>query len=189
VFGEEGMRFSVGWKGLRFIGVSLRDEEPDRALDWLEEELDRSKGRMDERMVIVGHYGLYPPRDAGPLANWGFARIGSLLPRLRSIVAASGSRPSLYLHGHNHINSLRRIGNLRQLSGGGIQKGCTGFRLFQYNGAKLSCELRLLSEPSLWSFDYWSHSNPGLCVDSSHPSAREYHKGSPSELRAVFDML
>ena len=104
VFGPQGLRFSFEKDGYHFIGMSLRDEDPDGVLDWLEQEVER----IQEKGILVAHYGLYPPRDAGQLHTWGFSRIGAILPRLRSILSRAGTKIIAYLYGHNHINSAVR---------------------------------------------------------------------------------
>ena len=103
VFGDKGMRFSFQKGNIQFIGISLRNNDPDGALDWLEQEISQT----NLPKTVMTHYGIYPPRDSGsPLESWGFARIGGSIARLRSIIEGQDSGVIAYLHGHNHINSV-----------------------------------------------------------------------------------
>jgi DNA repair exonuclease SbcCD nuclease subunit len=177
IFGAHGIRFSFAKDHIHFIGVSLRDKDPDGVLDWLEEEVNGIQGQG----IIVSHYGLYPPRDAGPLHTWGFARIGDILPRLRSIISNSGTKILAYLYGHNHINSVVERNGTYHISGGGIQKGCTGYRVFNCYEKRIESSFHLLSDDALWDFNYWGRERPEECIDSSHKTVEEYHRGSVDE--------
>lgn len=177
VFGSQGIRFSFAKDGYHVVGVSLRDEDPDGMLDWLEKQIDA----IPEKGIVVAHYGVYPPRDAGTLHTWGFARINSILPRLRSILTQAGPKIMLYLHGHNHINSLIKQNGTSYISGGGIQKGCTGYRIFSCYDDRIQSSFHLLSDATLWDFNYWGIKAPETCVDSTHHTVEEYHRGNKTE--------
>ncbi len=177
VFGEAGLKFSFEKEGYSFIGFSLRENDPDGVLPWLAEEASRLKGNG----IFMGHYGLYPARDEGRLATWGFGRINSSLPRLREIIDGAGRKILLYLHGHDHINSVRNRCGTLHVSGGGIQKGCTGYRVFSCYRDRIEAHFCLISDPDLHSFNYWGTDNPGCCVDSTHRTVEEYHRGNAEE--------
>ena len=177
IFGERGLRFSFERFGYHFVGVSLRDEDPDGMLDWLELEIEK----IQERGIVVAHYGLYPPRDSGLMHTWGFSRIGTILPRLRSILDQAGTKIVAYLYGHNHINSVVKKNGIYHLSGGGIQKGCTGYRLFRCYKNRIESSFHLLSDSALWDFNYWGLKNPEKCIDSTHSTLEEYHRGNTEE--------
>lgn len=178
VFGAEGHHFSFGISGYHFLGFTLRDGDPDGSLDWLEAELDQLASGP---IVIAAHYGLFPPRDAGPLHTWGFARIASCLPRLRSLVASKGNLVAAYLYGHNHINSVVKRNHTYHVSGGGVQRGCTGFRVFRCYGERIETSYRYLSDVTLRNFDFWSGDDPAACTDSLHSTAVLYHQGTKAE--------
>ncbi len=173
--------FSFQVENYCFVGVSLRDEDPDGQLDWLEAAIDD----IPEKGIIVAHYGLYPPRTAGPLYTWGFSRICNVLPRLRSIVEGAGSRIVAYLYGHNHINSVVNRNGTFHISGGGIQKGCTGFRQFRCYADKIECAYHYLSDKTLLDFNYWGREKPEECIDENHVSVEDYHRGNASEQNFV----
>ncbi len=173
--------FSFQAEGYFFVGVSLRDEDPDGMLDWLEASIDVIPGKG----IIVAHYGLYPPRKAGPLHTWGFSRICNILPRLRSIIDGAGSRIVAYLYGHNHINSLVVRNGIYHISSGGIQKGCTGFRQFRCHEDKIECSYHFLSDKSLLDFNYWGREKPEECIDGNHGSVEDYHRGNANEQNFV----
>lgn len=182
IFGLHGIRFSFQAESYRFAGVSLRDGDPDGILPWLEKEIRQARSKV----ILSAHYGLYPPRDAGPLYRWGFSRIGTILHRLRSIVDGESNRVVLYLYGHNHVNSVVRIGDTYHVSGGGIQRGCTGYRLFSCYENRIEGRFLLLSKPALHSFEYWG---PEGCIDSTHENAKEYHGGNSGQESAfVMDL-
>jgi 3',5'-cyclic AMP phosphodiesterase CpdA len=176
-FGTQGVRFSFAKEGIRFIGVSLRDRDPDGLLDWLEEEIEKTR----DQVVISSHYGLYPPRDDGILQTWGFARIKTILPRLREILAGAGNKIIAYLYGHNHINSMVKKDGIYHISSGGIQKDCTGYRLFECYSNRIESSFHLLSDEALWEFNYWGVKKPERCIDSSHRTVEEYHRGNFEE--------
>lgn len=144
-FGAQGCRFSFTRGGIHFLGISLRDGDPDGTLDWLEAEIKKIK----DPAIILSHYGLYPPRNAGVLHTWGFARIGTILVRLKTILAANENKIIAYLYGHNHINSVLKKNGTYHISSGGIQKGCTGYRLFKCYSNRIEASFHLLSDESL----------------------------------------
>lgn len=177
VFGEERLKFSFEEQGYHFVGVSLRDEDPDDMLDWLAAELDRIPGRG----IVVAHYGLYPARQEGRLRTWGFQRIGKILPRLRSMIDAARPRIVAYLYGHNHVNSVVKQGEVYHMSAGGIQKGCTGYRLFDCYENRIETNYHLISDPSLRHFRNWPFDAAAVGPESAHTTADMYHLGSPAE--------
>ena len=181
VFGAEGLRFSFRKNGYHFAGVSLRDEDPDGALDWLEQTIDS----LPDKCIVTSHYGLYPPREAGALHEWGFARIGNILSRLQSIINRSDGRVIAYLYGHNHINSVIQKNGVYHISGGGIQKGCTGYRLFNGYNDQIESSFRLLSDTALLNFNYWGIQNPERCMDAGHSTVEKYHRGNREEQQLI----
>lgn len=183
VFGLQGIKFSFQEEDYHFIGVSLRDEDPDGLLDWLEETIRKIRTKI----ILISHYGLYPPRDSGPLHEWGFSRIGSILPRLRSIVDREGSKVLLYLYGHNHINAVVKRNGIYHISSGGIQRGCTGYRLFRCYKNRIEGTFHLLSDIALHNFDYWAGDAPEQCIDSTHSDVEEYHRGNKEEQTVIID--
>jgi 3',5'-cyclic AMP phosphodiesterase CpdA len=178
VFGSEGHHFSFSTEGYHFIGFTLRDGDPDGSLDWLKTELD---GHPSGPIIVVAHYGLYPPREAGPLNTWGFARVASCLPRLRSMVEKKGSQVVAYLYGHNHINSVLKRDHTYFISGGSLQRGCTGYRVFRCYSDRMEASFRFLSDEALLNFDFWSGDNPAACTDRLHVTAELYHQGTEEE--------
>jgi len=184
VFGEKGIRFSFEHQGYTFIGFSLRNGDPDGVLDWVEKELERAR----EPVIVISHYGVYPPRDGGPLFSWGFSRIEKSLPRVKHILSSFERKIVLYLYGHNHVNSLVRHGKIFHSSGGGIQKGCTGYRVFTCDDEVIEASFRFLSDKKLWNFDYWGGEHPERCRDSTHLSVRDYHRGAGRELYSLLSV-
>ncbi|NOY08111.1 MAG: hypothetical protein GXP33_04635 [Spirochaetes bacterium] len=183
VFGEIGLRFSFQKEGFHFVGVSLRDGDPDGLLDWLEHEI----AGTPKRKIVVIHYGLYPPRNAGPLLTWGFSRIGSVLPRLQSIVEDRKANVTAYLYGHNHVNSVVKKNGIFYVSSGGIQKGCTGYRLFKCYKDRIVSTFHFISDETLWDFNYWGEEEPEKCTDSEHGTVEDYHRGSKEERSFVIE--
>lgn len=179
VFGRENLSFSFKHDSIHFLGMSLRNDDPDKMLDWLENEINTTKLEK----IIVSHYGLYPARKAGPLAAWGFRRISSIITRLKSIVENPDNNVIAYLYGHNHINSVVLNKGIHHISGGGIQKGCTGYRLFRVHKDRIETEFYPLSDNKLCNFNYWGENNPTVCVDKEHPALEIYHRGTDNENR------
>lgn len=177
IMGAENTRFSFEEQGYHFLGVSPRNEDPDNMLDWLEHEIAAIPGKG----FVMAHYGLYPPRNAGVLHGWGFARIEKILPRFRSIMEQAGKKIVAYLYGHNHVNSIVNVNGTCHVSGGGIQKGCTGYRLFKCYEDRVESSFHLLSDMALHDFNYWGKDKPDRCVDDTHTTVEEYHKGNNTE--------
>jgi hypothetical protein len=156
----------------------LRDGDPEGNLDWLEEEI----ARTPDQVILMTHYGIYPPREAGFLHTWGFGRIGTSLPRLRTILARAGNKVLAYLYGHNHINSVVKRDGTYHISGGAIQKGCTGYRVFACYDDRIDATFHVLSDEALWDFNYWGVEHPEACRDATHRTVEAYHRGNEGEL-------
>jgi hypothetical protein len=177
VFGPEGLRFSFQRHGFHFVGFVLRDADPDGPLDWLQAQVDA----IPSRGIVIGHYGLYPARTAGFLLKWGFSRHEKCLPRLQSIINGANGRVIAYLNGHNHVNSVFKNEKTTHISGGCIKGGCTGYRLFECYPDRIATRFIFLSDPTLWNFNCWGQTDPGRCIDDTHPTPEDYHRGTPSE--------
>jgi len=67
------------------------------------------------------------------------------------------------------------------ISGGGIQKGCTGYWLFQCGVKSIKASFLPLSDISIHNFNYHGVNDPDRCVDSTHATVEEYHKGNLKE--------
>jgi DNA repair exonuclease SbcCD nuclease subunit len=185
IFGLDGIRFSFSKGNIQFTGISLRNNDPDNNLDWLEQELNKNSLPK----IVITHYGIFPPRESGShLEQWGFSRINQCLSRLREIIEKPSLKVIAYLHGHDHINSVTKKNNIFHISGGGIQLGCTGYWLFKYRKGKLHGSFEHLSKKNLHNFSYHNLVNPGGCIDSSHATIEEYHKGNEKEQSFVIEI-
>ena len=185
VFGLAGIRFSFCTGGVQFSGISLRNNDLERNIGWLEQEL--TKNSLPK--IVLSHYGVYPPRESeSHLGKWGFARINKCIPRLLEVIENPQANVIAYLHGHDHINSVIKKKNIVHLSGGGIQLGCTGYWHIKCINGKLQGTFVQLSEESLHNYSYHGLVNPDGCTDSSHASIEEYHKGNEKEQSFVINL-
>jgi 3',5'-cyclic AMP phosphodiesterase CpdA len=85
----EGAINAKEWNG----GIS------DEQFAWLEAVLE-SAWAVDEKVVVMGHYPLYPENEHN---LWGAERLTDLFARSGNVIA--------YLNGHNHVGNLGRAGN------------------------------------------------------------------------------
>ncbi|HVX45010.1 MAG TPA: metallophosphoesterase [Mycobacteriales bacterium] len=152
---------------LRVLGVGLREEDPDGALDALEEAL-----ADDIRPVLLfGHYPVVTVRDHGTLARFGADTfITTTVRRLHDIIRRH-PRIVLYVCGHIHVVSAVPIApHCLQLTAGALGPGASSYRIYEVDGAGIQFTSLLGSGP----LNFWErHGDPDV--------PREYSLGSPEE--------
>jgi len=176
VFGRERLHFCLKKENITFIGITIRNSDPDGALDFLDEKLSSNSGKK----IIASHYGLYPARAGGIFSTWGFRRINQALPRFRAIVDQYRSDIIAYLYGHNHINSVVNIDGIYHMSAGAVARACTGFRYFRVFEDRIESDFYMLSRQDLWDRTWFSE-DLQQCVDDQHQTPQIYHRGNSNE--------
>lgn len=166
VFGADPL-VQADLPGLRVIGVGLREEDPDGALDALEETLAR-----DELPVLLfGHYPLRTVRDHGALRTFGADTfITTTARRLHGIIERT-PRIVLYVCGHIHVTSALALApHCLQLTAGALGPGASTYRVYEVDRGGIAYRTLLGSGP----LNYWErHGDQGLL--------REYSLGTPWE--------
>lgn len=183
-FGVRGLRFRHQGGGIDFLGVTLRDGDPDGELAKLAADLHRA-GPARAR-VVVGHYPSRPVRGGGSLLTWGPGHIGATAGALDELLAAHGpeaERPTgvppvvAYLFGHVHILCAARHAGVWHMTPGALAAGCPGHRVCEVHADRIEVRFVPLSDPSLAAPGFWG----GHPTDALHPDPITYHTGTPQE--------
>lgn len=152
---------------VRVIGVGLREEDPDGALDALEETLAGN----EQPVLLFGHYPVVTVRDHGTLARFGADTfITTTARRLHGIIQRD-KRIALYVCGHIHVTSAVQIApHCLQLTAGALGPGTSSYRIYEVDDAGIQYTSLLGSGP----LNFWErHGDPDL--------PREYSLGAPEE--------
>ncbi|MGF3056430.1 metallophosphoesterase family protein [Microbacterium sp. YY-01] len=138
-FAETGYAAALGTKlvpsaateNLTVLGVVLREDDPDGALDALRSAIENCSGPV----VVVGHYPVVrtrPLTSTEPFGAQGYVdrSAGELAALLRS-----SPNVIAYLCGHVHVTSTAPIGDsCMQFSAGGLGPGAAALRLYAWDG-------------------------------------------------------
>lgn len=130
-FGRETViRTAAG--DLSVLGISLREDDPDGAL----EELERMLAETPGPVVVAGHYPAVETRpwpSTGAFGAQGY--VDRAAPRLARIIQ-NNHHVIAYLCGHVHLTSQRPIGtHCQQFTAGGLGPGAAALRSYEWNGA------------------------------------------------------
>lgn len=146
VFGESPVT-RAELPGLTMIGISLREDDPDGALELLEAEL----ASASTPVILAGHYPVVPTREIDFSIEFGTDDyIPRAAARLRELIEAS-PKVIAYLCGHVHLTSMRVIGDhCIQLSAGGLGSGASSYRVLELESDRLSYETLDGSGPAIF---------------------------------------
>ena len=173
VFGERGLRDSFEAEGLRILLLTLRDEDPDGQLEWLEAELADGADTL-----VFCHYPVVQSRAGGFCADWGYRRIGAVRSRLTDAVDNGQSRVLAYFCGHQHINS-----RVRRNATEHVVTGATGSSPYCYRTIEIrprDIQIRTHRLPDIPS-GLSEAMNPDRSEDADHTDMASYHWGNPDE--------
>ncbi len=171
VFGERGLRHVcelTGWKG---VFLSVRDDDPDGQLPWLE-------GALADRQpaLVFCHYPITPARSGGFCQTWEYRRIGGIRERLLELALAGNVRA--WFCGHLHINSRVRVGRMEQIVTGALGLATCAYRLLDISPAAIRITTHRLPDVPDWLADAM---NPDRSQDDAHPTIEAYHWGNDEE--------
>ncbi|OJU39040.1 MAG: hypothetical protein BGN97_12835 [Microbacterium sp. 69-10] len=153
---------------LTVIGVALRENDPDRALEGLETHLVHAPGPV----VVAGHYPVILPRPwPGTDAFGALGYIDGAATRLADIIRGD-DRIISYLCGHVHLTSRHPIGShCMQFTAGALGPGAAALRVYDWDGA-------------VWAYSTIDVAGPQIFWENFSESAREdpsFSSGSPEE--------
>ncbi len=174
VFGVQGLRSMISNDSVTIVGFGIRDEDPDNQLVWLETQL-----RCPGAKLVFCHYPLVPARDGGFCKSWEYKRVGTVIPRLKSLISDPDHGVKAYFCGHIHINSKRKLGNTTYQ----VVNGATGLSTVCYKRIDISdqtIEVRTMRIPGYERL-YGKIMNPDRSIDRLHPDKESYHWGNEEE--------
>ena len=177
VFGGNGVRYSEIIDGIRFIGFSIRNDDPDGQLPWLVTELSKPGQKL-----VFGHYPLAPTRSGGFCHTWDYSRIETVVPRLIELLGKPENDVLAYFCGHQHINSIVSIGNTFQIETASAVLGTTSYRIMDIDDKKIGISTRRLPYIDGYAGDLVL---PERSADNEHATVHEYHYGNDNDLSIV----
>lgn len=150
------------------IGLALREDDPDNALVQLNQILESTA----KPIILCGHYPVVPAREEGVLERFPIKEfIPHTAESLRNIINNYG-QIKMYLCGHIHINSVRKITkSCWQMSAGSLGQGASVYRLYSISNQGIHYETLFGAGP----LSYWSRD------DIAARDPFEYHLGTANE--------
>ncbi len=176
-FGEKGVRYSSIFMGIRFIGFSIRNEDPDGQLAWLESQLIKP-----EPKIVFGHYPLVRTREGGFCRDWDYSRIDMTLPALVDLLGNRKHNVLAYFCGHQHINSIIPMGSTYQIETASTVLGTTSYRIMEISDDEIKLTTHRLPYVDGYAGDL---TLPERSIDNEHITVHEYHFGNPTDLSLV----
>ncbi len=173
-FGEDGVRYSRVFNGIRFIGFAVRNEDPDGQLPWLLEQL-----KKPEPKLVFGHYPLVPSRSSGYCKEWDYSRIDKIIPNLIEIIGNEEHKVLAYFCGHQHINSIVPMGSTYQIETASTVLTTTSYRIMEITDSEVQITTHRLPYIDGYAGDL---TLPDRSVDAEHPTVHEYHYGNTTDL-------
>lgn len=174
VFGEDGVRYSKVLNNIRFIGFAIRNDDPDRQLEWLSKEL-----KKPEKKIVIGHFPIEKTRKGGYCSWWGYERISSVIDNLKILMGNKTHNVLAYFCGHQHINSIVPIGDTIQVETGSAVLGTTSYRVLDISANELSITTHRLPYMDGYAGDLVL---PEKSIDDEHKTVHDYHYGVHSDL-------
>ena len=170
---------------LTFLGVPLREDDPDGALAALSAAIDRAPGRV----VVAGHYPAVLTRvPTLPEAFGAHGYVDRAAERLREVLDSS-EKVIAYLCGHVHLTSTRQVGRrCVQFTAGGLGPGAAALRLYEWDGETWWFETHDVEGPQVfWEIGsvqarrdpYFSRGTAAEREGSWHPSLGELRPVTP----------
>lgn len=173
-FGIAGIRYSKVFSGMRFIGFSIRNEDPDGQLAWLKQELEK-----EEPKLVFGHYPLVKSRTGGFCEGWDYSRIDKSIPALIEMLGDKDNHVLAYFCGHQHINSIVPMGGTYQIETASTVLGTTSYRIMDITDSEVKISTHRLAYLNEYAGDL---TLPERSIDAEHPTIHEYHYGNESDL-------
>ncbi|MFO7612145.1 MAG: metallophosphoesterase [Clostridia bacterium] len=181
VFGEQGVRFSMEFDGMLYIGFAVRNGDPDGQLDWLKKQLEKPG-----RKFVFGHYPLLQSRTGGFCKDWDYFRIDETIAPLAGLLGNPDHRVLAYFCGHQHINSIVPLGNTYQIETASTVLGTTSYRIMEIDDNKIRIHTERLPYVDGYAGEL---TLPNRSTDLEHPTVHEYHYGNESDLSIILKLL
>ena len=175
VFGEDGVRYSKVFNGIRFIGFAIRNEDPDGQLQWLRTELEKP-----ELKLVFGHFPLVPSRTGGYCKEWDYSRIDKCIPSLIEMLGDKNHSVLAYFCGHQHINSIVPMGSTYQIETGSTVLTTTSYRIMEIADNEINITTHRLPYIDGYAGDL---TLPERSLDAEHTTVHDYHYGNESDLK------
>lgn len=177
VFDEAGVRYSSVHGDIRYIGFSIRNDDPDGQLSWLATEL-----KKPEQKLVFGHYPLVPTRTGGFCLTWDYSRIDTVIPQLAEALGNPDHNVLAYFCGHQHINSIVTMGSTTQIETASTVLGTTSYRIMDIDNTHIKVSTHRLPYMDSYAGDLVL---PDRSTDDEHHSVHEYHYGNEKDLSIV----
>ena len=175
VFGEDGVRYSKIFNGIRFIGFAIRNEDPDRQLQWLRAELEKPEPKL-----VFGHFPLIPSRNGGYCKDWDYFRIDKVIPELIEMLGDKKHKVLAYFCGHQHINSIVPMGSTYQIETASTVLTTTSYRIMEITDNKINITTHRLPYIDGYAGEL---TLPERSVDEEHLTVHDYHFGNENDLK------
>lgn len=173
-FGENGVRYSQVFKGIRFIGFSIRNEDPDSQLPWLKSELEKPEPKL-----VFSHFPLVASRTGGYCKEWDYSRIDKSIPMLVDMLGNINHRVLAYFCGHQHINSIVPMGNTYQIETGSTVLTTTSYRKLEITDNEVKITTHRLPYMDGYAGEL---TLPDRSIDEEHQTVFDYHYGNSVDL-------
>jgi len=173
-FGEDGVRYSKVYNGIRFIGFSIRNEDPDDQLPWLMAELEKPEPKL-----VFGHFPLIASRTGGYCKEWDYSRIDKCIPSLIDMLGDKKHRVLAYFCGHQHINSIVPMVSTYQIETGSTVLTTTSYRILEITDSEVNISTHRLPYMDGYAGEL---TLPERSIDDEHPTVHEYHFGNKADL-------
>lgn len=181
IFGEKGVRYSKVFDGIRFIGFSIRNEDPDGQLPWLLEQLHKPEPKL-----VFGHYPLIESRSGGYCQSWDYSRIDKTIPSLIQMLGEKNNKVVAYFCGHQHINSIVPLGSTYQIETASTILGTNSYRIMEISKNEIKITTKRLPYIDGYAGEL---TLPERSIDSEHPTVHEYHYGNSSDLSIILSTV
>ena len=176
-FGEDGVRYSRVFNGIRFIGFAVRNEDPDGQLPWLLNQLEKPEPKL-----VFGHFPLVPSRNGGYCKDWDYSRIDKIIPNLIEMIGNEEHKVLAYFCGHQHINSIVPMGSTFQIETASTVLTTTSYRIMEITDSEVRITTHRLPYMDSYAGDLIL---PDRSIDAEHPTIHEYHFGNQTDLSII----
>ena len=177
VFGSAGIRKALKVEGLKLITFSIRNDDPEGQISWIDDELSDGVPA-----ILFSHYPLVSSRTGGFCEKWGYDRIASARQPLIDLITKRDNQILAYFCGHQHINSRVKIGATEQVETGSLGVGTCCYRVLEIDPAAVGISTHRLPNIPDWLGDVM---NPDRSIDAEHDSIEAYHWGNEDERNFV----
>ncbi|MCK5155870.1 MAG: metallophosphoesterase [Spirochaetales bacterium] len=173
LFGIPGIRDTLMVDGIKLVFFSIRNEDTDGQLSWLESELADGVPAM-----LFCHFPLVLTRTGGFCSWWGYNRIASVRQSLTDLILNHNKEIPAYFCGHHHINSRVKIGQTEQIVTGALGLATCCYRIIEINSCAVNISTHRLPGITNWLDDIMY---PEQSTDVEHDSIEAYHWGNEEE--------